>query len=190
MLNGIDIKKYDYKEYMSVFSVVFQDFKLFSYPLGENVAAKTDYDQSLAKRCLTDSGFGERLQEMPEGLETCLYKDFAENGVEISGGEAQKIALARALYKDAAFIVLDEPTAALDPVAEAEVYSNFNKIVGDKTAIYNSHRLSSCRFCDEIAVFDNGQIVQQGSHDQLVTDENGKYHGLWYAQAQYYNTEV
>ena len=190
LLNGIDIKKYDYKEYMSVFSVVFQDFKLFSYPLGENVAAKTDYDQSLAKRCLTDSGFGERLQEMPEGLETCLYKDFAENGVEISGGEAQKIALARALYKDAAFIVLDEPTAALDPVAEAEVYSNFNKIVGDKTAIYISHRLSSCRFCDEIAVFDNGQIVQQGSHDQLVTDENGKYHELWYAQAQYYNTEV
>ena len=190
LLNGIDIKKYDYKEYMSVFSVVFQDFVLFSYPLGENVAAKTDYDQLLVKRCLTDSGFGERLQEMPEGLDTCLYKDFAENGVEISGGEAQKIALARALYKDAPFIVLDEPTAALDPVAEAEVYSNFNKLVGDKTAIYISHRLSSCRFCNEIAVFDNGQIVQQGSHDQLVTDENGKYHELWYAQAQYYNTEV
>ena len=88
-------------------------------------------------------------------------------------GEAQKIALARALYKDAPFIVLDEPTAALDPVAEAEVYSNFNKIVGDKTAIYISHRLSSCRFCDEIAVFDNGHIVQQGSHDKLVADENG-----------------
>ena len=137
-----------------------------------------------------DSGFEERLQNMPEGLDTCLYKDFEENGVEISGGEAQKIALARALYKDAPFIVLDEPTAALDPVAEAEVYSNFNKIVGDKTAIYISHRLSSCRFCDEIAVFDNGHIVQQGSHDKLVADENGKYHELWYAQAQYYNTEV
>ena len=190
LLNGIDIKKYDYKEYMSVFSVVFQDFVLFSYPLGENVAAKTNYDQSLVKRCLTDSGFGERLQEMQEGLNTCLYKDFSENGAEISGGEAQKIALARALYKDAPFIVLDEPTAALDPVAEAEVYSNFNKIVGDKTVIYISHRLSSCRFCDEIAVFDNGQIVQQGSHDKLVADENGQYHKLWYAQAQYYKKEV
>lgn len=125
---------------------------------------------------------------MTEGLDTCLYKDFEENGVEISGGEAQKIALARALYKDAPFIVLDEPTAALDPVAEYEVYSKFNEIVGDKTAIYISHRLSSCRFCDEIAVFDNGQIVQQGNHEELVADANGKYHELWYAQAQYYNT--
>lgn len=106
--------------------------------------------------------------------------------MEISGGEAQKIALARALYKNAPFIVLDEPTAALDPIAEAEVYSKFNELVGDKTAIYISHRLSSCRFCDEIVVFDHGQIVQQGSHDQLVIDESGKYHELWHAQAQYY----
>lgn len=188
LLNGIDIKKYNYDEYMSVFSVVFQDFKLFSYTLGENVSAKTNYDEAAVKRCLLDSGFEERLQDMTEGLNTYLYKDFCKQGIEISGGEAQKIALARALYKDAPFIVLDEPTAALDPVAEAEVYSNFNKLVGDKTAIYISHRLSSCRFCDEIAVFDNGQIVQQGSHDELVADENGKYYELWYAQAQYYNT--
>ena len=188
LLNGIDIKKYNYDEYMSVFSVVFQDFKLFSYTLGENVSAKTNYDEAAVKRCLLDSGFEERLQDMTEGINTYLYKDFCKQGIEISGGEAQKIALARALYKDAPFIVLDEPTAALDPVAEAEVYSNFNKLVGDKTAIYISHRLSSCRFCDEIAVFDNGQIVQQGSHDELVADENGKYYELWYAQAQYYNT--
>lgn len=188
LLNGIDIKKYNYDDYMSVFSVVFQDFKLFSYPLGENVAAKINYDQTLAKQCLVDSGFGERLQEMPDGLDTYLYKILCKQGVDISGGEAQKIALARVLYKDAPFIVLDEPTAALDPVAEAEVYSNFDKIVGDKTAIYISHRLSSCRFCDEIAVFDKGQIVQKGCHEKLVADENGKYHELWYAQAQYYNT--
>lgn len=190
LLNGVDIRKYNYDEYRSIFSMVFQDFKLFSFSLGQNVAASVKYDSIRVKACLEKSGFGARLQEMPEELDTCLYKDFEENGVEISGGEAQKIALARALYKDAPFIVLDEPTAALDPVAEAEVYSNFNKIVGDKTAIYISHRLSSCRFCDEIAVFDNGQIVQQGSHDELVADENGKYHELWYAQAQYYNTEV
>lgn len=190
LLNGIDIKKYDYDEYMSIFSVVFQDFQLFSSSLGQNVAASMEYDRERATACLEKAGFGARLKKMPEGLDTCLYKDFEENGVEISGGEAQKIALARALYKDAPFIVLDEPTAALDPVAEAEVYSNFNKIVGDKTAIYISHRLSSCRFCDEIAVFDNGQIVQRGSHDELVADKIGEYYTLWHAQAQYYNKEM
>ena len=123
---------------------------------------------------------------MPEGLATNLYKDFAENGVEISGGEAQKIAIARALYKDAPFIILDEPTAALDPIAEAEIYAQFNEISGDKTAVYISHRLSSCRFCDEILVFDGGRIIQQGTHDALLSDEGGKYSQLWHAQAQYY----
>lgn len=105
---------------------------------------------------------------MPKGLDTCLYKDLDEDGVTISGGEAQKIAIARALYKDAPFIVLDEPTAALDPVAEAEIYAKFNEIAGDKTAIYISHRLSSCKFCDEIAVFDHGEVVQQGTHEELL----------------------
>ena len=190
LLNGVDIRKYDYDEYMSIFSVVFQDFQLFSFSLGQNVAASTEYDAERVKSCLEKAGFGRRLQEMPEGLDTCLYKDFEENGVEISGGEAQKIALARALYKDAPFIVLDEPTAALDPVAEYEVYSKFNEIVGDKTAIYISHRLSSCRFCDTIAVFDNGQIVQRGSHDTLLADGNGIYHELWHAQAQYYTAKA
>jgi ATP-binding cassette subfamily B protein len=123
---------------------------------------------------------------MANGIDTYLYKDFNDDGVEVSGGEAQKIAIARALYKDAPFIILDEPTAALDPIAEAEIYRKFNEIVGDKTAIYISHRLSSCRFCDEIVVFDNGQIVQRGSHEQLVADESGKYHELWFSQAQYY----
>lgn len=116
-------------------------------------------------------------------------KDFDKNGVEVSGGEAQKIALARALYKNAPFIILDEPTAALDPMAEYEIYSKFNEIVGDKAAIYISHRLSSCRFCDKIAVFDNGQIVQRGSHDELVADKSGKYYELWHAQAQYYTEQ-
>ena len=120
------------------------------------------------------------------GLDTHLYKQLDKQGVEVSGGEAQKIAIARALYKDAPFIVLDEPTAALDPVAEAEIYEKFDEIAGDKTAIYISHRLSSCKFCDEIAVFDNGQVVQQGTHAQLLADQGGKYHALWQAQAQYY----
>lgn len=186
LLNGINIKKYDYDEYMSIFSVVFQDFKLFSFSLGQNVATSVNYDKEKVEQCLAEAGFGDRLREMQDGVETCLYKDFDEKGVEISGGEAQKIAFARALYKDAPFIVLDEPTAALDPIAEAEIYSKFNEIVGNKTAIYISHRLSSCRFCDDIAVFDNGQIVQQGSHNTLVVDKSGKYHELWFAQAQYY----
>lgn len=179
LLNGIDIKKYDYDEYMSIFSVVFQDFKLFSFSLGQNVAASTNYDESRVIECLTKSGFSDRLAKMPKGLKTCLYKDFDEEGVEISGGEAQKIALARALYKNAPFIILDEPTAALDPISEYEIYSNFNRIVGNKTAIYISHRLSSCRFCNDIAVFSNGSLIQRGSHDILIQDENGKYHELW-----------
>ena len=104
----------------------------------------------------------------------------------MSGGEAQKIALARALYKDTPFIVLDEPTAALDPIAEAEIYTKFNDIVDDKTAIYISHRLSSCKFCDEIAVFKDGAVVQKGSHSTLLADEGGEYYELWNAQAQYY----
>ncbi len=186
LLNNVDIRKYDYKEYMSIFSVVFQNFKLFSFGLGQNVAASFGYNEELAKKCLEKAGFYDRLQRMKKGLETSIYKDLDEEGVEISGGEAQKVALARALYKNAPFIILDEPTAALDPVAEYEVYSKFNEIVQDKTAIYISHRLSSCRFCDVIAVFDDGQIVQRGVHDKLLQDTQGKYYELWNAQAQYY----
>ena len=169
--------------------MVFQDFKLFSISLGQNVAASTDFDRARADECLKRAGFDGREAMMPKGLDTPLYKDFDKEGVEISGGEAQKIALARALYKDAPFIVLDEPTAALDPVSEYEVYSRFNAIAGDKTAIYISHRLASCRFCDKIAVFHEGQIVQTGRHEELIADAVGKYHELWTAQAQYYTAE-
>lgn len=186
LLNGIDIRKYNYRDYMDVFSVVFQDFQLISQPLGANVAGSSTYDEAKVRKALMDAGFGDRLETMPDGLNTQLYKDFTENGVEVSGGEAQKIAIARALYKDAPFIILDEPTAALDPIAEAEIYSKFNDISGDKTAIYISHRLSSCKFCDEIAVFHDGAVIQQGTHEALLADSNGKYHELWSAQAQYY----
>ncbi len=186
LLNGVDIRKYDYDEYMQIFSVVFQDFTLFSFSLGQNVAAAPTYDAQRAESCLRDAGFGERLDTLAEGLDTCLYKDYDGGGIEISGGEAQKIALARALYKDAPFIILDEPTSALDPVAEYEVYSSFSNLVGDRTAIYISHRLASCRFCDTIAVFDHGTVVQLGDHETLLGDAAGKYHQLWMAQAQYY----
>lgn len=190
LLNGIDIRKYNYRDYMDVFSIVFQDFQLISQPLSQNVAGSSTYDEAKVRKALMDAGFGDRLETMPDGLNTQLYKDFTENGVEISGGEAQKIAIARALYKDAPFIILDEPTAALDPIAEAEIYSKFNDISGDKTAIYISHRLSSCKFCDEIAVFHEGRVIQQGTHEDLLTDETGKYHELWHAQAQYYTEKT
>ena len=190
LLNGIDIRKYDYREYMSVFSVVFQDYRLFSLKLGENVAGCTAYDKSRVLDSLGKAGFSGRLSELKNGVDTYLYKDFDNDGVNISGGEGQKIAIARSLYKDAPFIILDEPTAALDPVAEAEIYSKFNEIAGDKTAIYISHRLSSCKFCDEIAVFDSGAVVEFGTHDSLVAKVGGKYHELWHAQAQYYTAPV
>ena len=190
LLNGIDIRKYRYDDYMNIFSVVFQDFQLICQPLGNNVAGSMEYDRDKARKALIDAGFGERLDSMPLGLDTMVYKNLTEDGVDYSGGEAQKIAIARALYKDAPFIILDEPTAALDPIAEAEIYSKFNDIAGDKTANYISHRLSSCKFCDEIAVFHEGAVIQRGTHGDLVTDENGKYYELWHAQAQYYTEKT
>jgi len=187
-MNDFNIRKYDYRQYLDIFSVVFQDYHLLAMPLGNNVASAASWDIEKVERLLEEVGFGERYGEMPKKLETPLYKNFDEDGVNISGGEAQKIALARALYKDAPFIILDEPTAALDPIAEAEIYARFDEIVGDKTAIYISHRLSSCRFCDKIAVFHEGEIVQVGTHEELLQDESGKYYELWNAQAQYYTT--
>ena len=186
LLNGIDIRKYRYDDYMGIFSVVFQDFQLICQPLGANVAGSMEYDRDRARKALIDAGFADRLAAMEKGLDTMLYKNLSEDGVEVSGGEAQKIAIARALYKDAPFIILDEPTAALDPIAEAEIYSKFDEIAGNKTAIYISHRLSSCKFCDEIAVFHEGAVIQQGSHAELLADRSGKYYALWNAQAQYY----
>ena len=190
LLNGINIRKYRYDDYMKIFSVVFQDFQLLALPLGQNVAASQTYDAARVLDCLNKAGFGEKLAKMPHGLDTYLYKSVDTEGVDVSGGEAQKIAIARALYKDSPFIILDEPTAALDPIAEAEIYSKFDEIAGDKTAVYISHRLSSCKFCDEIAVFDSGSVIQQGTHSDLLADESGKYFELWNAQAQYYKKDT
>ncbi|MDE6388827.1 MAG: ABC transporter ATP-binding protein/permease [Lachnospiraceae bacterium] len=186
LLNGVNIKKFKQEEYCRLFSVVFQDFTLYPFSLAENIAVTRTYDSSHVKKCLEDADFGARLETLENGLDTYLYKDYDDSGIEISGGEAQKIAIARAIYKEAPFILLDEPTAALDPLAEYEIYSNFDKITGTKTAVYISHRLSSCRFCEKIAVFHKGELVQFGSHEELVSDINGKYYELWNAQAQYY----
>ena len=188
LLNGVDIRKFRQDEYSRLFSVVFQDYQLFSFMLAENVAVSESFDSDRVVSCLKQAGFDERLKGLKDGIESYLYKDFEDNGIEISGGEPQKIAIARAVYKDAPFILMDEPTAALDPISEYEIYSGFDRMVGDKTAIYISHRLSSCRFCEKIAVFHEGELIQTGTHDELLQDKSGKYFEMWNAQAKYYVT--
>ncbi|MGN0507386.1 MAG: ABC transporter ATP-binding protein [Lachnospiraceae bacterium] len=183
-LNGVDIRKYDEEEYRDLFGVVFQDFKLFAFPVRENIVAGFEPEDEKFWECLRQAGAAELVRQMPDGPDTVLYKQ-KEDGVEISGGEAQKLALARALYKDAPVVILDEPTAALDPISEAQVYAGFDEMVKDKTSIYISHRMSSCRFCNDILVFQNGTIVERGSHEKLLK-KGGEYAALWRAQAQYY----
>lgn len=183
LFNGKNIKEYDYKEYLNLFSVVFQDFKLLALPLAQNISGGEAYDKLKVLEVLKNTGLD--LSKFKNAEETYLYKNFDDEGVNISGGEGQKIAIARALYKDAPLIILDEPTAALDPIAEAEIYSKFDGLVKNKTSLYISHRLSSCKFCSHILVFDEGRIVQEGSHEELLA-EDGLYSKLWNAQAQYY----
>lgn len=183
-LNGIDIGKYDYDEYVQIFSVVFQDFGIFDFPLDENIAASEDVDSARVKKVIDKVGLTELVNSLPDKEHTLLYHENGD-GVALSGGEAQKLAIARALYKDAPFVILDEPTAALDPIAEAEIYENFDTLVGDKTAIYISHRMSSCKFCDRIVVINNGRIEEEGSHDTLM-EKNGLYAKMYNTQANYY----
>lgn len=184
LLNGVNIDFYDYEEYTSLFSVVFQDFRLFALALDENIAGSTEVNEEQCWKVLNDVGMKETVESWPLKEHTLLYKNLGE-GINVSGGEAQKIAIARALYKDAPVVIMDEPTAALDPIAEAEIYETFNDLIDQKTAIFISHRMSSCKFCDEILVLEDGRITQQGSHHKLVQEE-GLYQQLWNAQAQYY----
>ncbi len=183
-LNGINIAKYDYEEYIQIFSVVFQDFHLYDFPLDENIASGSAVDSARLERALKLAGMWERVQELPKKERTLLGHENGQ-GVLFSGGETQKLAIARALYKDAPFVILDEPAAALDPLAEADVYENFNTLVHDKTAIYISHRMSSCKFCDRIIVLDGGQILEEGTHETLLR-KKGRYYALYSAQASYY----
>lgn len=185
MMDGIPIQEYDYDSYMSAFSAVFQDYRLFSFSLEENVTLASPADERRVENILRRVGLGEKLDDLPKGIHTAVYKNFDENGFEPSGGEGQRIALARALYKDAPIVVLDEPTAALDPRAEFELYQHFNELTKGKTAVYISHRLSSTRFCDEIAVFAGGRIVERGTHEELM-ERKGAYAELFEMQAQFY----
>ena len=185
LINGVNIKDYTKESITKLYSVVFQDFKIFSIPLKDNICANEKYDGNRLYACLDNSNIASRVERLPKKENTYLYKDIDKNGVEISGGEAQKLALARALYKNSPVVILDEPTAALDPVAENEIYTRFNSFVQGKTAIYISHRLSSCVFCTRIAVFDKAHLVETGTHQELL-NAGGKYSELWNAQAKYY----
>ncbi|MDR1688336.1 MAG: ABC transporter ATP-binding protein/permease [Clostridiales bacterium] len=188
LLDGVNIKEYDYDSYVKALAVVFQDFSLFAFSAAENIGAckREEVNEKLLNEVINLSGLRETLEKLPEGENTFLDKQYEENGTEFSGGQRQKVAIARALYKNAPIVILDEPTAALDPMAEYEIYSSFNSLVGGKTAIYISHRLSSCKFCDKIAVFSENTIKEYGTHDELVKKENGLYAEMFAAQAQYY----
>lgn len=186
LINDINIKEYSKESIIKLYSVVFQDFKIFSTTLAQNISANEEYDKERLYDTLDKANIKDRMVAMENKESTYLYKDLDKSGIEISGGEAQKLALARALYKDSPMVILDEPTAALDPVAENEIYTRFNSFVNNKTAIYISHRLSSCVFCNRIAVFDESHLVETGTHQELL-NANGKYSELWNAQAKYYN---
>lgn len=186
LLDGVNIREYDYHEYMSLFSPVFQDFKLFAFSIKDNIVLGNSCQGEEIDSLIRQVGLGEKIDSLGKGTETMLFKSFDENGVEPSGGEQQKIAIARALFKKSPVIILDEPTAALDPVAEYEIYRQFDTLVGGKTAIYISHRLSSCKFCDRIAVFSEGCIKEYGTHEELILIKGGVYAEMFAAQAQYY----
>ena len=186
-LNDDNIKNYNYSDYLNAFSVVFQDYRLFPLTIGQNISASDQYDKNRVIKCCNLVGLNNFIYGLPNGLETNISKDFDENGIILSGGEAQKIAIARALYKNSSIVILNEPTSSLDPLSESEIYADFNRIIKNKTAIYISHRLSSCRFCDKIIVLDKGNIVQIGNHESLLKDKDNLYYSLWNAQAQYYN---
>lgn len=190
LLNGVDIRKYKRDEYYRLFSPVFQNVEIFAFPMAENVSMKRhdDTDRELSRRCLYKAGLKEKVDSLEKGVDTELLKVVYDDGVDLSGGEKQKLALARALYKDAPVIVLDEPTAALDALAEYELYKSFDDIIGNKSAVYISHRLSSTRFCDNIAMFKAGEMVEQGTHEELLA-KGGAYAEMFEIQAQYYKNE-
>ena len=148
--------------------VVFQDFRLMAFSVEENVASSDILDEEKVWQSLENAGIRDRVEEMPKKLKQTIYKLYEKEGMDISGGEEQKIAIARALYKEAPFVILDEPTAALDPIAENNMYLKYSELTKDRTAIYISHRLSSTRFCDRIVLIDNNKIAEIGTHDELM----------------------
>lgn len=190
-INGIDIFEYDHESYLKTLAAVFQDFKLFNFTIEENITCRpVGVDTKLVEKLIKDVAMEEKIKELPHGINSLFGKKYDDEGVEFSGGQAQKIAIARALYKDASLVILDEPTSALDPIAEAEIYEKFNSLVGDKTALYISHRMSSSVFCDKVLVIREGKIEAFDSHKNLMLDEEGIYYELFTSQAKNYRLEA
>lgn len=186
LVNGIDIRQYDYEEYLSMFAPVFQDYKLFAFTVGENISSFWNENQEKVEEAARKSGIHGKIMQLPGKYETFLTKQFDEEGVEFSGGEQQKIALARTYCKTRALItILDEPTSALDPRAEYAVYQEFNDLIGERTAFFISHRLASAKFCDKILVIKDKRVSEYGSHAELM-QRDGYYHMLYDMQASYY----
>jgi len=185
-LNGININSFDFFQYIQSINAIFQDFKVFDFSIAENIVMNSERNNDAINEIISNVGLTEKNDSLVNFIDMPLGKKFEENGVELSGGEYQKIALARALYRKAKIVILDEPTAALDPVSENEVFLNFNELAKDRTAIYISHRMSSCLFSDSIAVFSEGKIVQYGTHTELIKDKTSEYYKLFSEQAKYY----
>ena len=185
-MNGVPIQKIPLEQYYDLIGVVFQDFKLFSFTVRENVALDMESNDKDLLICLEKSGLTHKINTLPQKLDTLISKEFDDYGVEFSGGEGQKLAIARTLYKNAPLIILDEPTSAIDPIAEYEIYSRFHQLTEGKSTIYISHRLSSTRFTDKIAVFSEGELVEYGNHETLVQIDNGVYKRMFELQAQFY----
>ncbi len=189
-LNGVDIRKFDRTEYYKLFAPVFQNVEVLAFPIAENISmkktAETDVDKAFA--CAAEAGLKEKIDSLDKGIQTELLKIVDDNGVDFSGGERQKLALARALYKDADFVVLDEPTSALDAIAEQRLYESFDQMIGKKSAVYISHRLASTRFCNHVAMFMNGKMIEYGTHEELMAMK-GEYAHMFEVQAQYYQEE-
>lgn len=191
LINGIPQTEFGREEYYRMFSTVFQDFEVYSCSLLENVCGTQSDPEEIerAKRCLDTVGLREKIQELPKGYDSIASKVIDEEGIDLSGGQKQKVAIARALYKNGNVVILDEPTAALDALAEAEIYQSFDRLIEGKTAIYISHRLSSTRFCDHIAFFGENGLEEYGSHDELMA-LHGRYCGMFETQGRYYQEGV
>lgn len=186
-LNGIDIRRFKRQDYYRLFSPVFQNIEVLAFPISENISMKAaeDTDRDRAIDAAVEAGLGDKIHSLPKGIDSELLKIVDEEGVDLSGGEKQKLALARALYKAAPVVVLDEPTSALDALAEQQLYERFNHMIGEKSAVYISHRLASTRFCDKVAMFVDGKMTECGSHEELMT-MGGEYAHMFEMQAQYY----
>ncbi len=185
LLNGIDINTIPLEQYLKQVGVVLQDFYIFAYSIRENIVFDNNTSKDKIKDAIAKSGFNEKIKSLKDGIDTVLYKELDENGVELSGGEGQKLALARALCKDAKILILDEPTSTLDPIAEYQMFSSLRDISKGKTTVFISHRLSSTKFCDRIFVIQDGAIAEQGSYYELIT-KGGIYANMFESQAKFY----